>query len=157
MNVVPKKEDENNNSEKNQSVKKEMIRGVKFALFSASAGIIELSVFSLLSELTNWRYWSCYLVALVMSVLWNFTLNRRYTFRSADNVSAAMLKTLGFYCVFTPVSTALGNYLADSLYWNEYLVTVIIMLSNFILEFLYDRFYVFRRTIDTNNLAKKKE
>lgn len=157
MNVVPKKEDENNNSEKNQSVKKEMIRGVKFALFSASAGIIELSVFSLLNELTNWRYWSCYLVALVMSVLWNFTLNRRYTFRSADNVSAAMLKTLGFYCVFTPVSTALGNYLADSLYWNEYLVTVIIMLSNFILEFLYDRFYVFRRTIDTNNLAKKKE
>ena len=157
MNVVPKKEDENNNSEKNQSVKKEMIRGVKFALFSASAGIIELSVFSLLNELTNWRYWSCYLVALVMSVLWNFTLNRRYTFRSADNVSAAMLKTLGFYCVFTPVSTALGNYLADSLYWNEYLVTVIIMLSNFILEFLYDRFYVFRRTIDTNDLAKKKE
>ena len=157
MNTVPKKEDETNNSKKNQSVKKEMIRGIKFALFSASAGIIELAVFSLLNELTNWRYWSCNLVALVMSVLWNFTLNRRYTFHSADNVSAAMLKTLGFYCVFTPVSTVLGNYLADILYWNEYLVTVIIMLSNFVLEFLYDRFYVFRKTIDTNNLGEKKK
>jgi len=157
MNISPKKENQNSNDDKNQSAKKEMIRGIKFALFSASAGIIELTVFSLLNELTNWRYWACYLIALLMSVLWNFTLNRRYTFRSADNISAAMLKTMGFYCVFTPVSTVIGNYLADTLYWNEYLITVIIMLSNFVLEFLYDRFYVFRKTIDTNDLAKKKE
>ena len=157
MNISPKKENQNSNDDKNQSAKKEMIRGIKFALFSASAGIIELTVFSLLNELTNWRYWACYLIALLMSVLWNFTLNRRYTFRSADNISAAMLKTMGFYCVFTPVSTVIGNYLADTLYWNEYLITMIIMLSNFVLEFLYDRFYVFRKTIDTNDLAKKKE
>ena len=83
------------NNEKDQNIKKEMIRGLKFALFSASAGIIEIVTFSLLNELTNLPYWPCYLVALVLSVLWNFTLNRRYTFRSSDNVSAAMLKTLG--------------------------------------------------------------
>lgn len=160
MNVVPEKEDEYNDeyneNVKNQTIKKEVVRGVKFALFSASAGVIEITVFSLLNELTNLRYWLCYLIALIMSVLWNFTLNRRYTFRSADNVSSAMLKTFGFYCVFTPASTLLGNYMADTLLWNEYLVTTIIMLSNFALEFLYDRFYVFRNTIDTNNLAKKK-
>lgn len=156
MHIVPGKEDENNSSKKNQNIKKEMIRGLKFGLFSASAGIIEISAFSLLNKLTNWRYWSCYLVALFLSVLWNFTLNRRYTFRSSDNVSAAMLKTFGFYCVFTPASTVLGDYLADTLLWNEYLVTLLIMLTNFILEFLYDRFFVFRKSIDTNHLAKKK-
>ena len=164
MNVVDEKEEENNDdyneitkNENNQNVKKELVRGIKFALFSISAGIIEITVFSLLNELTNLRYWVCYLIALIMSVLWNFTLNRRYTFRSADNVSSAMLKTFGFYCVFTPASTLIGDYLADTVLWNEYIVTVIIMLSNFVLEFLYDRFYVFRKTIDTNNIAKKKK
>ncbi len=68
-----------------------------------------------------------------------------------------MLKILGFYCVFTPASTVLGNYLADTLQWNEYLVTLLIMLTNFVLEFLFDRFFVFRKSIDTNYLAKKKQ
>ena len=156
MNIVPEKEDEKSSS-KNQNINKEMIRGLKFTLFSISAGLIEIATFSLLNELTNWPYWACYLVALVLSVLWNFTLNRRYTFRSSDNVSVTMLKTLGLYLVFTPVSTILGGYLADTLLWNEYLVTLLIMLSNFILEFLYDRFFVFGKTIDTNDLAKKKQ
>ena len=156
MNIVPEKEDEKANKKEDRKVKKEMIRGLKFGLFSASAGIIQIITFSLLNELTNWPYWACYLVALILSVLWNFTLNRRYTFRSSDNVSAAMIKTFGFYCVFTPVSTILGDYLADTVLWNEYIVTLLIMLSNFILEFLYDRFYVFGKSIDTNDLAKKK-
>ncbi|MBC8587809.1 GtrA family protein [Tissierellaceae bacterium BX21] len=133
-----------------------MMRGLKFTLFSISAGAIELVVFSLLNEFTNWRYWSCYLLALILSVVWNFTLNRKYTFHSANNVPIAMLKVLGFYCVFTPVSTVLGAYLADTLFWNEYLVTILNMLANFVLEFLYDRFFVFGKSIDTNDLVKKK-
>ncbi len=156
MNTESKKEDEKYDDKNDQNLKKEIIRGFKFTLFSASAGIIEIVTFSLLNELTNLPYWPCYLAALVLSVLWNFTLNRRYTFRSSDNVSAAMLKTFGFYCVFTPFSTILGGYLADTLLWNEYIVTLLIMLSNFTLEFLFDRFYVFRKSIDTNDLAKKK-
>lgn len=156
MNIAPEKDGKNCNDKEAQTVKKEMIRGLKFGLFSASAGIIQIITFSLLNELTNWPYWSCYLMALILSVLWNFTLNRRYTFRSSNNVSAAMLKTFGFYCVFTPLSTILGDYLADTVLWNEYIVTLLIMLSNFILEFLYDRFYVFGKSIDTNDLAKKK-
>ncbi|HWQ79559.1 MAG TPA: GtrA family protein [Anaerovoracaceae bacterium] len=143
-------------SGKSYDLKKELIRSVKFGLFSLSAGIIEIAAFSLLNELTNWPYWPCYLLALFLSVLWNFTLNRRYTFRSANNIPVAMLKVLGFYCVFTPASTLLGSYLADTLLWNEYLVTLLIMLSNFVLEFLYDRFFVFRKSIDTNHLAQKK-
>ena len=145
------------NNDDNKSIRKEIIRGLKFTLFSISAGIIEIIVFSLLNELTSWRYRSCYLVALTLSVLWNFTLNRRYTFRSANNVSVAMAKTFGFYLVFTPVSTIVGGYFVDTLLRNEYFITIAIMISNFVLEFLYDRFFVFHESIDTNNLAKRKK
>lgn len=135
--------------------KKELLRTLKFVFFSISAGLIEMLAFALLNELTSWSYWPCYLIALVLSVLWNFTLNRRYTFQSANNVPVAMAKVLAFYCVFTPLSTLLGNFLAEDLLWNEYVVTIVNMLSNFVLEFLYDRFFVFRNSIDTNELAKK--
>ena len=135
--------------------KKELVRSLKFFLFSVSAGIIEIIAFSILNELTAWSYWPCYLIALALSVLWNFTLNRRYTFQSANNVPLAMVQVLGFYCVFTPVSTILGNYLADTLMWNEYLVTAMNMAANFILEYLYDRFVVFRGSIDTNAVARR--
>ena len=137
------------------SKRKEVIRSLKFLLFSISAGIIELAAFSLLNELTEWSYWPCYLIALVLSVLWNFTLNRRYTFQSAGNVPRAMALVFLFYCVFTPVSTVLGSYLADTLRWNEYLVTGLNMVSNFVLEYLFDRLVVFRTTLDTNSVAKR--
>ena len=137
--------------------RKELLRSLKFLLFSLSAGIIELGAFSLLNELTGWSYWPCYLIALALSVLWNFTLNRRYTFQSASNVPRAMALVFAFYCVFTPLSTWLGNWLAEGLGWNEYLVTGLNMLANFVLEFLYDRFVVFRDSLDTNSAARKKQ
>ena len=135
--------------------KAELLRSVKFALFSASAGLIQLGSFTLLNELFHLDYWISYLAALVLSVLWNFTLNRRYTFHSANNVPVAMLKVALFYAVFTPASTWLEHWLTTGCGWNEYLVTAINMVLNFVLEFLYDRFYVFRGSIDTNELAKK--
>ena len=135
--------------------KKEIWRAVKFTLFSASAGIIEFVSFTLLNEFTFWSYLPCYLIALVLSVLWNFTLNRKFTFRSANNVPLAMLKVALYYAVFTPLSTILGNYLVEKLLWNEYLVTAINMILNFVTEYLYDTFVVFRGSIDTNDLAKK--
>ena len=136
--------------------RKEILRVIKFVLFSVSAGIIERVSFTLLTQLTDWQYWPRYLIALVLSVLWNFTLNRKFTFKSANNVPLAMMKILAFYCVFTPVTTILGNYLAENLGWNEYLVTGLNMLMNITTEYLYDRFVVFGKTIDTNDIAKKK-
>lgn len=137
--------------------RKEVIRVIKFVLFSASAGIIELGSFTLLNEFTKWSYWPCYLIALILSVLWNFTLNRKFTFKSANNVPVAMAKIFAFYCVFTPVTTILGNYLAETLGWNEYLVTGINMALNISTEYLYDRFVVFRKTLDTNKAALKQQ
>lgn len=128
----------------------EALRMVKFVLFSASAGIIQMGSFALLNELTGWSYWPCYLIALVLSVVWNFTLNRRFTFKSAANVPVAMAKVLGYYAVFTPLSTLLGNYLAESLLWNEYLVTALNMLLNLTTEYLFQRYVVYGRNVDNN-------
>ena len=135
---------------------KETLRIIKFVLFSVSAGVIEIVTFTLLNEILKWSYWPCYLIALVLSVLWNFTLNRKFTFQSANNVPVAMLKVALFYAVFTPVSTLLGNYLAEELLWNEYIVTLLNMACNFVLEYLYDRFVVFGNSLDTNERAAKK-
>lgn len=132
---------------------KEIKRFLKFTLFSISAGLVEMAAFALLNELTPLRYWPCYLAALLLSVLWNFTMNRKFTFRSAANVPVAMLKVLAYYAVFTPATTLLGHYLVDGLGWNEYLVTGINMVLNFSTEFLYQRFFVFGKTIDSK--AKK--
>ena len=128
--------------------KKTMWQAIKFTLFSASAGIIQVASFTLLNELIHWQYWPSYLISLTLSVLWNFTLNRRYTFQSAANVPIAMAKVFGFYLVFTPLSTWLGQ-LAENAGVNEYIVLAVTMLSNFVLEFLFCKFVVYRNQEDT--------
>lgn len=142
--------------EKKQGNRTELIRTIKFVLFSVSAGAIEIGAFTVLYELLHWEYWAAYLVALVLSVLWNFTLNREFTFRSANNVPVAMLKVAAYYAVFTPLTTLLGNYLEGTCGWNGMLVTGLNMLLNFVTEYLYDRFVVFGKSIDTNSRAKAK-
>ena len=137
--------------------RKELLRTVKFVLFSISAGVVEILSFTLLTELTPLSYWPCYLTGLVLSVVWNFTLNRKFTFHSAVNVPKAMLLVFLYYLVFTPVTTIGGNLLVEQLGWNEYLVTGLNMALNFVTEYLYDRFVVFRDSIDTAQDVKKGE
>ena len=137
--------------------KKELIRSLKFVLFSASAGIIQVLSFTLMEELLHLPHWVSYLVSLVLSVLWNFTLNRKFTFYSANHVPTAMLKVALFYLVFTPLSTWWTAVLTGTeVGWNEYLVLVLTMLINFVTEYLYDRFIVFGKSIDTAVKDKKK-
>ena len=137
--------------------KKELLRTIKFTLFSISAGIIEIVLYELLAHLTNWSYWPCYLIALVASVIWNFTLNRNYTFKSATNVPIAMTKVFIYYLIFTPLSTIGGNYLAETLKWNGTIVTLLNMVINFVTEYLYDRFLVFGNSIDTKETNDKRK
>lgn len=130
---------------------KEWVRILKFVLFSASAGVIQFGSFALLNEFTTWRYWPCYLISLILSILWNFTFNRRFTFKSKANITRAMLLVLAFYAAFTPATTILGDCLAEDMLWNEYLVTIINMLLNLTLEYLYQRFVVYRNRIDNRD------
>ena len=142
--------------EKKPQGREELKRTIKFVLFSISAGVIELGVFTVLYELLHWSYWVAYLIALVLSVVWNFTLNREFTFRSANNVPVAMLKVAAYYAVFTPVTTILGNWLEGTCGWNGMIVTLLNMVLNFVTEYLYDRFVVFGKSIDTNRRAQAK-
>ncbi len=151
----------------NKTKKAGLIQAVKFALFSASAGIIQVVSFTILNELfpdmkgtnaiTEWlfnsEYGAKYLVALILSVLWNFTFNRKFTFKSATNIPVAMLKVFGFYCVFTPVSVILGEVAAQRLTWDfaEYLILGVTMATNMVTEFLYCKYVVY------NEKEEKKE
>jgi len=121
---------------------------LKFTLFSISAGIIQVLAFTLLNELLRWPYWPAYLIALVLSILWNFTFNRRYTFQSAANVPVAMMKLFGFYAVFTPLSTWLGH-LAETAGVNDYIILAVTMIFNFVLEFLFCKLVVYRNQENT--------
>ena len=129
--------------------KKEWLRSFKFFLFSVSAGVIQIGSFALLNELAQLDYWASYLISLVLSVVWNFTFNRKFTFKSTGNVARAMVLVALYYCAFTPLSTLLEHYLADTLAWNEYIVTLINMLLNMVTEFLFQRFVVYRNSVDT--------
>jgi putative flippase GtrA len=134
------------------NARKELWRFVKFGLFSASAGLIEAGVFYLLGLIPSLGYWICYLPALVASVVWNFTLNRRFTFQSAANIPVAMLKTFAYYLVFTPLSTILGDWLVEVRFAGFFAIGDIVFFStlliNFATEFLYQRYYVFRGKMD---------
>ena len=137
--------------------RKELIRVIKFILFSASAGIIQFGSFAIMNAVTNWSYVLKAYISLTLSVLWNFTFNRKFTFQSANNVPIAMLKTLAYYVVFAPLSIHLGDiYLVKTLGVNELLITAITMIVNFVTEFLYQRFLVFGKSLDTNKNAKSK-
>ncbi len=131
---------------------KELIRAVKFTLISVSAGIVQTLSFTLLNELLHANYWVAYLVSLVLSVIWNFTINRKFTFKSSNNIKLSMLLVVIFYAIFTPVSTYLGQ-LAEASGTNEYIVLAVSMISNLILEYLYTRYIVYRNSCDT---AKSK-
>lgn len=132
------------------------IQALKFLLFSISAGVVQMVSFTLLNEIAKLPYWISYLVALTLSVLWNFTINRRYTFKSAANVPKAMFLVFLFYLVFTPLSTIGGNA-CEAAGVNEYIVLAVTMVLNFILEFLFCRFVVYRNSINTNDLARKEK
>lgn len=134
--------------------KKELIRSIKFTLFSISAGVVQIGSFTLMLELLQWTEWVSHLISLILSVVWNFTLNRKFTFYSANNVPIAMIKVAVFYLIFTPLSTLWTAALTGSnIGWNAYLVEAMTMIINFITEYIYDRFIVFGKSIDT---AKKE-
>ena len=128
--------------------KESIIQMIKFTLFSLSAGIIQVVSFVILNEWIHLIYWPAYLISLVLSIVWNFTFNRRFTFKSAANIPVAMLKLFGFYVVFTPLSTW-GGHIFENIGVNDYIILSVTMLSNFILEFLFSKFVIYKNQENT--------
>jgi len=145
-------------SEQKMTGKQNFFQIVKFALFSASAGIIQTVADIVCNELIfpdtfRWKAAVSYLIALVLSVLWNFTFNRKFTFKSAANIPVAMLKVAAFYCVFTPLSLWWTYQLVDVKGINEYIILAGTMIINLVTEYLYCRFFVYKNSMNT---AEKK-
>ena len=142
----------------NKDKRKEVFRAAKFTLFSISAGVVQIISFTLLEEVAHLDHWISYGIALVLSVIWNFTFNRKYTFKSASNIPIAMLKVVAYYIVFTPLSLQLEWVLTNK--WtfpgSAYVATGINMAINFVTEFLYQRYFVFGKSIDTAQNKKDK-
>ena len=132
--------------------KDSLVQMMKFTLFSASAGIVQVVTFVIFNEIFRWIYWPSYLTSLVLSIIWSFTFNRRFTFKSSANIPVAMLKLFGFYIIFTPVSTWCGH-LAETAEINDYIILAVTMLSNFVLEFLFSKFIIYKNK--ENTLMKK--
>lgn len=128
--------------------KKEWIRTLKFLLFSISAAVVQIGSFAIFELIIPNNYWVAYLPSLLLSIIWNFTINRKFTFKSANNVKVAMLLVLAFYAVFTPLSTWLGDMAANAGV-HSFLVLAVTMIANFVLEYLYTRFVVYRNSCDT--------
>ena len=137
--------------------RKEKIRALKFTLFSISAGVIQEGTFLLMYNVLHWAWWPAYLISLVLSVVYNFTVNRKYTFHSAANVPVAMLKVFAYYCVFTPISVFGGRYLTDQCGWNGNLVQILMMLLNFVTEFLFTRFVVYGKQVDNDGTVPSEK
>ena len=144
------------NQQSKLTKKQEFINLLKFIGFSISAGVIQIASFTILNEFVltfekGVEYGWSYFISLALSVIWNFTFNRKFTFKSAKNVPIAMLLVFAFYCVFTPLSIWWGIALAN-VGWNEYLILALTMVINFVTEFLWTRYVVYRNDINT---AKK--
>lgn len=137
--------------------KVEFIRTVKYTGITLSAGVIQMSTVVFFEELTTLRYWATYLIALFLSIIWNFYLNRKYTFKSNNNATKALYQVFAYYAVFTPISTFGGDYFVETLRWNPYVVTSIIMVTNGLTEFLFQRLYVYRHSINSRIDAKNTE
>lgn len=145
----------NNENPMKLSKRENTIQFIKFVLFSISAGVIQIITFTAMNEMTALPYWPKYLTALILSIIYNFTVNRRFTFKSAANIPIAMLKVFGYYCVFTPLSTWWGEAFSQSGI-NEYVILLGTMITNLVTEFLFTRFVVYRNSINTNDLAIKE-
>lgn len=164
--IVQVMEEENKkvaeDNKKKKIDKKEVWRAIKYTLFAASAGLIEFGSFSLFTLFPGYYkegwFWLAASASLILSVIWNFTFNRKFTFQSANNIPKAMLQTLAYYVVFGPLSIWLAQmYLIDTLGWNEFLVKTSVMVINFVTEFLYQRFIVFGDSLDTKPVEFKKK
>lgn len=150
-----------------ESTKSKFLQFLKFACFSLGAGVIQLGTCTMMNLWFGWSYWLSYIIALVLSVVYNFTINRRFTFKSANNIPIAMMKVVGYYIVFTPISALWGAALTDGLFlgipimtgfgWNMFIVLIPTMIINMVTEFIFCRLVVFRNSMNSRLSGQKDE
>ena len=151
-----KTNDIQNEDEKKTNAKAGWWQALKFKLFSISAGVIQMGAFLLLNEVIGWSFWPSHLISVTLSVIWNFTFNRKFTFKASNNVPIAMLLVLAFYVAFIPASVFGGNAL-EAAGWNAILVEALMMVINFVTEFVWQKFVVFNPKIVPEKKKEEKQ
>ena len=155
-----------------KNAKKEKRKGVmqfiKYALCAASAGIIQIVLFSILQAVIPSNGKTIHFivedmdlvtfiattVALCASILWNFTFNRKFTFKDAGNVPKAMILAFLFYVPFYPFQTwyvhTIKSLLVEAIGTDGagIIAEGTVMIINFALEFMWQKFVVFRKPKD---------
>lgn len=144
--IIADKQEGKQHKKEETKAKNGWLQALKFTLFSISAGVIQFGVFALLNEAIGWSFWPSHLISVVLSVVWNFTFNRKFTFKSSNNVPVAMMLVLAFYVVFIPASVFGGDALV-ACGWNDLLVEALMMVINFATEFVWQKFVVFNSKI----------
>ena len=156
-------------AEEEKAAKKEkrktLFQIIKYAICTASAGLIEFITFTILtktpilSSMANEKVWFftennlawfvATAIALFLSIVWNFTINRKFTFKSAGNVPRAMSLAFLFYVPFFPFKLWFNSYMPEHLGVDSLLIEVITMLINGVLEFCWQKFVIYRKEQDT--------
>lgn len=166
--------------------KKKAKRFLKYAIIAISGGLIQLTAYIILSDAikldkhvsfdaiyqkqpwlteifydpdTGKTYGLSYFIAVSLSVIWNFTFNRKYTFKSASNVPKAMLLFVLYYAFSIPFNcwaiVQLNKLVVFPL--SDKVILICIMLANGLPAFFYQRYVVFGRSLDTKHKKKKRQ
>lgn len=156
-------------------------QAIKYFLCAASAGLIQFVTFTIMKTAfdktgvtesmgTMWFFqdinkttFIATTIALGLSVLWNFTLNRKFTFKAANNVPLAMGLAFLFYVPFYPFQTwyvgavenAINNSVGYEASWGAIIAEGTVMLINGILEFCWQKFVVFRNSGKTEEKTEE--
>jgi putative flippase GtrA len=141
----------------------EVVKFFRFVGFEISAGVVQIVVFTILHEGFGCVRWAAsYLPALIASVLWSFTANQKFTFKSVSNIPIAMCKVTLYYVIFTPASTWWGDALNQTAWGinataQDYIVLGGTMIVNFATEFMVYRFWVYRKSINTSDSGVREQ
>lgn len=157
--------------------RKGVVQFIKYALCAASAGIIQIVLFSILQtvlpkDMGNIHFivedmqlgtFIATTVALCASILWNFTFNRKFTFKDAGNVPLAMFLAFLFYVPFYPFQTWYVHTIKTLLSHHinvdgaGIIAEASVMAINFALEFIWQKFVVFRKPKDKKTATTQQE
>ncbi|MDO5025763.1 MAG: GtrA family protein [Trueperella sp.] len=137
------------------------LQAVKFTLLSGTAAVVEAGSYALFLALDLMPVSWAQAISVALSVLWNFTLNRKFTFKSTGNVPFAMLLVSLFYVAYIPISSVLAG-LMDDAGMHPAVIKIIWLLINFVGEFIWWKYVVFgigERWLDsiTKRKAAKNE
>lgn len=128
-----------------------------FLYFSLGAGVIKLVSFLLLSLIDSGHGAVLVLaeiVSVVLSGLFNFTWNRKFTFRSTNNIVPGMF----LYGLYSLIATpAVASFIVDLTRrgWADWLAKAMKMALHFILDSLYCKFVIFRQVKERASVRKK--